>query len=103
MKNLLFMLEESTCALNEGTQVFLKNAFLFIQYAVPVLLIVLISKDILTAVTSGKEEEMKKAQKNAIIRIIIAIVIFFTPTIVQLILDVTGIPGGCEISNFRLM
>ena len=69
----------------------IQYCFLAIRISVPLLLIVLIIKDLVSAVSAGKEDDMKKAQSNAIKRIAIAIIIFFVPTIVNLVLDISGI------------
>lgn len=72
----------------------LQYVFTGIRIAVPVLLVVLIMKDMVTAVAAGKAEDMKKAQSNAITRIIIGVVIFFVPTIINLLLKAIGIATG---------
>lgn len=72
----------------------LQNVFTGIQIATPVLLLILISADMLRAVTSGKDEDMKKAQGNAVKRIIVGVIIFFIPTIVNLILNLIGSSAG---------
>jgi len=77
----------------------LQTAFTAIKVVVPILMIVLIMKDFITAVAAGKEEDMKKAQANAIKRLIIGVVIFLLPTIVNLILGLIGLGSGtCGIS-----
>ena len=56
----------------------------------PVLLVVLITKDMVQAVMAGEEKQIKEAQSNAVKRIIVGIIIMFVPTIVNLILDLMG-------------
>ena len=75
----------------------IQTIFTVIRIAVPILLIVLIAKDLLTATTAGKEDEMKKAQASAIKRIIIAVIIFFLPSLINLIAGLAGITGTCGI------
>lgn len=84
--------------ISEDLRDYLNTAFTIIRIAVPILLVVLIMKDFLSAVSSQKEEEMKKAQTTAIKRIIIGVIIFFIPTLVNIILGwIDVIPGTCGI------
>lgn len=64
----------------------LQDAFLAIKVVVPILIVVLIMKDMVVAVTSGKEDNMKKAQKAAITRLIIGVLVFLVPVIVNALL-----------------
>jgi len=77
----------------------LKEAFSIIRIAAPILAVVLIGKDIVVAVASGKEDDMKKAQKNMIKRLIILVVIMFIPTIVNIILSLIASSGGQAYTN----
>ena len=56
------------------------------KYIVPVLVIVFGMLDLGKAVIASREDEMKKAQTTFIKRILIGIVIFFVPTILDLIM-----------------
>lgn len=62
--------------------------FLYIKIAVPIILIVMGSLDFGKAFISSDEDAMKKAQKKFIMRLIIAIVIFFIPAIVNALLNI---------------
>lgn len=76
----------------------LNTIIVAIKIAVPILLIVLVIKDLVTAAAAGKEEEMKKAQSTAIKRIIIAVIIFFIPMIINIIASlVPGMEGTCKL------
>ena len=67
-----------------------------IRISVPVLVIILIIIDMLQAVTAGSEDDMKKAQKRAIKRLIIGIAVFLLPTILKLLFSLFGnIVGSC--------
>lgn len=67
------------------------NSYLnIIKIAVPIILIALGIVEFSKAVFAGQEDQMKKAQKNFIKRLIIAIIIFFVPTIVNLILQLAN-------------
>ena len=72
----------------------LKELFMILRIAAPILTVVLISKDIIVATAAGKEDDMKKAQKNMIKRLIILVVIMFLPTIVGVILGLISASGG---------
>lgn len=80
--------------LGEELAEILDNIFTFILIAVPILTIVLIIKDMVSAVAASKEEDMKKAQKNAIFRIIIAVAICLLPVIVNTVLNLVGFTSG---------
>ena len=76
----------------------LQFSFTVIRIVVPILLIVLVIKDLMTASAAGKEEDMKKAQSAAIKRIIIAVAIFFVPTVVNVLMGlIPGMIGTCGI------
>ena len=65
-----------------------------IRIAVPILLIVLIMMDFLKATTAGDEKEMKKAQTDAIKRIVVGVVIVLLPSLVNILLNFVGILNG---------
>lgn len=90
----------ANCVSELGTKVYndLQYAYNAIRISTPILVLVLCAKDVLTAVTAGKEDEMKKAQSAMIKRIIIGVVIFFVPTIIDFLLYITGI-NSCPIWN----
>lgn len=72
--------EEAWKMLNDGINL--------VKMIVPIILIVLISLDVVTAVSASKEENMTKSVLvNSRNRIIAAILIFLIPTILQLILN----------------
>jgi len=60
----------------------LKVAFIII----PIVLIVMGSIDFMKAVTAGKEDDIKKAQSAFIKRIIAAVLVFFVPIIVNIVM-----------------
>lgn len=76
-----------------------------VKLIVPILLIVFGIIDFTKAMFAGDEEKMKKAQKDFATRIVIAIIFFFVPTIVDLILGLANKvwnfiePGSCGIFN----
>ena len=58
---------------------------LFLQIAIPVLLVIFGSIDFLKAVTSSKEDEIKKAQMTFVKRLIAAVIVFFVVSLVQIV------------------
>lgn len=76
--------------LSENQRNDLQLVWTALRIVTPVLLVVLIMKDMIQAVTAGEEKQIKEAQSNAIKRIIVGIIIMFVPTIVNLILDLIG-------------
>ncbi len=95
----VMMLAEADCSiLGDDLTEILQEVFTIIRIAVPVLVVVLVSVDMLSAVTSGDEKSVKEAQSRAIKRIIIGVVIFFIPTLVNFILKMAGyVSGTCGI------
>ena len=102
MRNLIFGLNnyiyllDTDCVSILGPRLIelLDKVFLMIKIAVPIVVLVLVMVDLLSAVTSGDDKTMKSAQGRAIKRIIIGLIIFFIPTIVNLIFSFVGITNG---------
>lgn len=76
--------------LSPNQQKVLQSVWTALRVVTPVLLVVLITKDMVQAVMAGEEKQIKEAQSNAVKRIIVGIIIMFVPTIVNLILDLMG-------------
>lgn len=92
------MLDADCSILGDDLQELLNEAFTAIQICVPILCVVLIGVDVLKAVTANDEKSMKDAQNKAIKRLLIGVVIFFIPTLVNLILKWAGFAfGTCGI------
>lgn len=73
----------------------LQKFFSIIKIATPILTIVLIMKDMVSAVVAGKDDDMKKAQKHAVIRLIVGVCIFLLPTLINVIVSlVDEVSGG---------
>ena len=62
----------------------------YVRILVPLIIVALGMMDFGKAVLGDKEEEMKKAQARFIKRLIIGVVIFLLPTIIDLILDIAN-------------
>ena len=70
---------------------YLNFAFQLLKYAAIVVLFVLTIVDFAKATTSSKDDAVKKALQTAIKRLIIAVIIFFLPMLINFILDLLGI------------
>ena len=60
----------------------------YIHWIVPILIMALGTYDFFRAMLASKEDEMKKAQKRFIIRLVAGVLVFLAPTIVNIIIDV---------------
>ncbi len=56
------------------------------RYIVPAIIIVLGSIDFFKAVVAGKEDEMKKAQRTFVKRVIIGVAVFLVPLLIKVII-----------------
>lgn len=72
---------------------------LFLQIAIPVLLVIFGSIDFLKAVTSSKEDEIKKGQQTFIKRLIAAVIVFFVVAIVKLLVSFAASDNSATILN----
>ncbi len=76
--------------ISENLMGYINEALKYIRIFVPILLLVLVVMDFLKAAFSSTEDAMKKTQAKTIKRIVIAVIIFLIPTIVNLILNLTN-------------
>lgn len=83
--------------LTPGAYQILQDALNVIRIAVPMLLIVLGSVDLGTAVVSEDKDSLKKATSRLIKRCLAAIVIFFIPLIVNVLINLVESSGGINI------
>lgn len=95
--NALLILDECESVLGKEVIELLQDLFTAIKIAVPLLVILLITVDMAKAVLASNEDQMKKAQKNAIVRLVVGAALFLLPIIVDLILDMSGLYGTCGI------
>lgn len=73
---------------------FLNMVFSFIRFAVPILLLGLTIVDAVSALASQDAADVKKISSKFIKRLVISIIIFLLPTILNFILDLAGINCG---------
>lgn len=65
-----------------------------IKIAGPILVILLSSVDFILVIVKSDNEAFAKAQKKLITRLVLAILLFLVPVVVQIILEVFGITGS---------
>ena len=70
---------------------FVSTILTIIQIAVPILLIVFGSIDLAKAVMAGKEDEIKKSQNTFVKRLIAAVIVFFIPFVVNIVLGLVPV------------
>ncbi len=76
----------------------LQEVFKIIKICVPIICVILIMIDMLSAVIGDNTKTVNEALNRSIKRLIIGIVIFFIPTVVNLLLNMSGyITGTCGI------
>lgn len=68
-----------------------KEILQYPRIIVPILVILLGMLDFGKAVIASKEDEMRKAQSTFIKRVIIGVIIFFVPTIVEILMEFADI------------
>lgn len=69
----------------------LKYVYTGAMISIPCITLILIVKDMVTAVAAGKADDMKKAQSTAIKRLVIGVAILFIPILIKAIINLTGI------------
>lgn len=76
----------------------LNEVFSWIQIAVPCLVMVLCSVDVVRAAIAQDENEMNKAIPRIIKRVMIGVAIFFVPMVLNILLYSAGLMSGvCKI------
>lgn len=75
----------------------LQTAFNIIKYAGPLLCIVFSGLDFVKAVVSDKKDELGRVIKRCLTRVVLALVLFFIPTLINFIFPLIGWYGTCGI------
>lgn len=68
----------------------LQEIFTIIRIATPCLVVILVIKDFAQAVMAQKDDEIKKAQATAVKRLVVGVIIFLIPTVINVILNLIG-------------
>lgn len=76
----------------------LQIAFTIIKYAGPLLCIVFSSIDLVKTVVSDDKDAMSKTVKKCLKRVVLALILFFIPTIVNFLFPLLGFYGTCGIN-----
>lgn len=76
---------------------FLQQIFKIMGYAAPLLCLVLSTFDFVKATASQDKDALMKAMKNTGKRIVLAIVLFFLPTLINFLFPLLGWYGTCGI------
>ena len=77
-----------------------KGVMPLIQFAVPIVIIILGSIDLFKAVIASKEDEIKAAQKLLIKRVIYGVAVFFVVAIVQLVFSTLATNSDASANNW---
>ena len=76
--------------IDEDLRKYINDIMTYIRIGVPILLIGLIIYDLATGVFASAEDKVKKAKDRAIKRVIVAIAIFFIPTLINFVFDLVN-------------
>ena len=79
---------DGQCNLSGRMINWIKNILKWIKYILPVFVIILGILDFIKAISSGSDDEMKKAQGRFIKRLIAAALLFLIPALIEFILEV---------------
>ena len=74
----------------------IKTVLNIVRWAIPIILIVIGTFDMMKAVIASKEDEIKAAQKLLIKRVVYAVVIFLIPTIVYFVFNIVSNTDGID-------
>ena len=81
---------ENTCGFSDRLINWIINIMNWIKYILPVIVIILGIIDFIKAMATEKDDEMKKAQKKFVIRLISAALVFIIPFIIVFVLEKMG-------------
>ncbi len=76
---------------------FLQQIFTIMGYAAPILCLALSTFDFVKAAASQDKDALNKAIKSTIKRLILAVILFFLPTLINFLFPLFGWYGTCGI------
>ena len=76
----------------------LQLAFTIIKYAGPLLCIVFSSIDLVKTVVADDKDAMSKTVKKCLKRVVLALILFFIPTVINYLFPLLGFYGTCGIN-----
>lgn len=82
--------------INTTTKNLINKYLGYIHIIVPIMVLALGVYDFFGAMLASKEDDMKKAQKRFIIRLVAGVLVFLAPTIVNIIINILN-TGACAI------
>jgi len=88
------------CGFSKRLLSFVANVIKWVKFILPVIVIVLGILDFIKAIGAEKDDDIKKAQKKFIYRLIAAALIFIVPFILEFVLDKLGFSdytSGCGV------
>ena len=68
-----------------------QELFGFIKIATPALVIILSTIDYLGAIAKSNDDEVKKANKRTVKRVVIGLAIFFLPFLLDIVFEIFGL------------
>lgn len=91
---------------NQGCEIFgdtlvdlIREVYGYFKWIIPILIVILSMLDFVKVVGTGKDDDFKKAQNNLIKRIIVGVVFFLIPTLISMIINLSGITEQFENGN----
>lgn len=84
-----------------ATVLFIKKLVKVLSYIVPAILILLVSIDFAKAVIASNDDDIKRAQKLAIKRIIAGLIVFFIPLLVEASFNMLGNNGKTWLACYN--
>ena len=77
----------------------LQQVFTYVKVLGPILVVILSSVDFIKVIAKGDDDAMAKAQKKLFTRLVLAVLLFLIPTLVEVLLDLFGLTssGTCGI------
>lgn len=87
------------CSVFKNIKTVLDGIYTVMKIAAPVLVIVLSTIDYIKAIANQNADEMKKVNKRTIKRIVIGLVVFFLPNLLDLLFRLFGLYNinGCDV------
>lgn len=84
--------KEENCddLIDEDIRKYINDIMMYLRIGIPILLVGLIIYDLATAIFAGADDKVNKTKERTIKRIIIAIVIFFVPTLINFVFDIVN-------------
>lgn len=76
--------------IDEDIRKYINDIMTYLRIGIPILLIGLIIYDLAIAIFAGNDDKINKAKGRVIKRIIIAVVIFFVPTLINFVFDIVN-------------